>query len=264
MKTKITIIIFFSLFLTFSLFIFNFSKQNPTLSSVFSFYKENLKEEYLRYQEKHNLSIKQSIIYVNIGLNYPFYENTKEATRKNQKDILVNKYHYVTKDYIPNNLIPAKEYCKNGVLLNEEAYNAFTQMAKDALNENLHLRIISGYRDYAYQEKLYNNYLKNDSQEKVDSYSARPGYSEHHTGLAIDLDNTIQDFNHFHLTKEFSWLKNNAHKYGFILRYPLGKEKITGYKYEPWHYRYIGQDIATYIYQNNITFEEYYAEFIND
>ena len=227
----------------------------------FSFYKPILKEEYLKYQKKTNQSIKNSILYVNMGLNYPFYTNTQEAINKNDITILINKYHYVNKDYLPPNLVEAKEYSKANVLLQKEAYNAFLLMANDAKKENLHLRIISGYRSYAYQENLYNQYLKNDKQEVVDTYSARPGYSEHHSGLAIDIDNTVKDFNHFHLTKEFDWMQNNSYKYGFILRYPLGKEYLTGYKYEPWHYRYVGA-IAEDIYQNHLTYEEYFYEFI--
>ena len=129
--------------------------------------------------------------------------------------------------------------------------------------ENLNIRIISAYRSYDYQEELYEKYLKNEKHSIVDTYSARPGFSEHHTGLAIDIDNTKLDYNKFYLTKEYIWMNNNAHKYGFILRYPKDKENITGYNYEPWHYRYIGKDIANYIKNNNFTYEEYYYEFID-
>ena len=94
-------------------------------------------------------------------------------------------------------------------------------------------------------------------------YSARPGYSEHQTGLVIDIDNYNDDYENFDKTKEFEWMNNNSYKYGFILRYPKGKTDITGYDYESWHYRYVGKEIAKYIYENNITFDEYYAKFID-
>ena len=147
--------------------------------------------------------------------------------------------------------------------MNSEAYTAFKEMASDIEKEDMHIRIVSAYRSFDYQENLYNNYLKYESKEKVDTYSARAGYSEHQTGLAVDIDNQIVDYNRFHITQEFTWMQNNAYKYGFLLRYPLGKEHITGYKYEPWHYRYIGKDIAKYIHDSGITYEEYYYEFID-
>ena len=128
--------------------------------------------------------------------------------------------------------------------------------------ENLNIRIISAYRSYDYQESLYERYLKTDKQEIVDTYSARPGFSEHHTGLAIDVDNEKLGFDKFYLTKEFNWMQNNAYKYGFILRYPKDKEYLTGYSYESWHYRYVGLEIAKYIQENNITFDEYYAYYL--
>ena len=136
-------------------------------------------------------------------------------------------------------------------------------MATDALNDNMNIRIVSAYRSYEYQENLYNGYLKKESREKVDTYSARAGYSEHQTGLAIDIDNGVTDYNKFHLTQEFNWMQKNAYKYGFIMRYPQDKINITGYKYESWHYRYVGYDIAKYIHDHNITYEEYYYEFID-
>ena len=237
-------------------------KKQENIYEKYPFFKKELEDEYQKYQQKTNLSIRQSILNVNIGLNHPFYENTKK-TKRNDLLMIINKYNYVDKDYLPNNLIEVTKYSKDGVTLNSDAYNSFLLMAEAIEKENLHLRIISGYRSFNYQENLYNNYLKYDSQEKVDSYSARPGFSEHHTGLAIDVDNTTTDFNHFQITREFNWMQDNAYKYGFILRYPLGKEKITGYKYEPWHYRYVGKDIAKYIHDNEITYEEYYYEFID-
>lgn len=224
---------------------------------TFPFYKENKKEEYLEYKNKTGLSLKDAIIHVNIGLNYPFYTNSK-VTKDKGIFTLVNKYNYISKDYIPNNLINI-----GNLYINKEAYENFLNMKNDMNKENLNIRIISAYRSYDYQESLYDKYLQKDKQEIVDSYSARAGYSEHHTGLAIDVDNEKLDYNRFYLTKEFIWMNDNAYKYGFILRYPKGKEHITGYKYEPWHYRYVGKEIAEYIKKHNSTYEEYYYEFID-
>ena len=261
MKEKSIIIILCIFFMCLSILIFKNKKDDVQeefqYNFTFPFFKEDKKEEYLSYKNMTGLSLKEAIIHVNIGLNYPFYTNTNKA---NDKGILtlINKYNYVTKDYIPNNLIEV-----NGLMINKEAYQAFTTMKNDIEKEGLNIRIISAYRSYEYQDNLYNNYLKNEKKEIVDTYSARAGYSEHHTGLAIDIDNKKLDFNKFYLTKEFIWMQNNAYKYGFILRYPKDKENITGYSYEPWHYRYVGKEIATYIKKHNSTYEEYYYEFID-
>ena len=241
----------------------NEEENNEVFTCSYSFCKEELYDEYQEYQQKHNLPLKKAILYINIGLNNPFYTNPKEVKTKNTNTILVNKYHYLPKNYIPNNLVETKEYAKTNLKMVDVAYNAYLEMAKRIEEENLHIRIVSAYRSYEYQENLYNNYLKYDEKEKVDTYSARPGFSEHQTGLAIDIDNTVIDYNRFHITQEFTWMQKNAYKYGFILRYPLGKEAITGYKYEPWHYRYVGKDIAKYIHDHEITYEEYYYEFID-
>ena len=119
---------------------------------------------------------------------------------------------------------------------------------------------MSSYRDYAYQNTLYNNYGKKDGYDNADTYSARPGYSEHQTGLAVDIDNKKEYFTNFEKTKEYEWMQNNAYKYGFILRFPKDKVLETGYEYESWHYRYVGKEIAKYIHDNNMCYEEYYAQ----
>ena len=260
MKEKIIIFLLIIVFIIVSIILFKGKKEEPKEFKEnfnFQFYKREKKEEYLLYKDKTGLSLKEAIIHVNIGLNHPFYTNTKEAMEKGTLT-LVNKYNYISKDYTPKDLISA-----NGLKINKYAYDAFLEMKKAMNKENLNIRIISAYRDYNYQENLYNNYLKNEKQSIVYTYSARPGYSEHHTGLAIDVDNTIQSYNNFYLTKEFVWMQDNAYKYGFILRYPKGKEEITGYSYEPWHYRYIGKERASYIKKHNSTYEEYYYEFID-
>ena len=261
MKEKYGVLLLIIVFTITSIIIF---KQNKKLvekkfnyNFSFPFFKEEKKEEYIDYKDKTGLSLKESIIHVNIGLNHPFYTNTKESIDKGILT-LVNKYNYVKNDYAPKDLINV-----NGIMINKEAYESFINMQNDIKKEGLNIRIISSYRSYNYQEKLYNNYLKYETRSIVDAYSARPGYSEHHTGLAIDIDNIKLDYNKFYLTEEFNWMKDNSYKYGFILRYPKDKENITGYSYEPWHYRYVGIDVASYIYKHNITFEEYYYEFLD-
>lgn len=132
--------------------------------------------------------------------------------------------------------------------------DAFQKLSDAAAQEGLDIYIGSDYRDYAYQVKIYNNYCNLYGWEQADSFSARPGYSEHQTGLTIDC-NTIDDA--FGDTQESVWLAQHCADYGFIIRFPKGKESITGYQYEPWHIRYVGVDVAKEIQKYGLTLEEY-------
>ncbi len=142
--------------------------------------------------------------------------------------------------------------------LTDDTYNAFVQLQQAAAAENLNLWNESGFRTYEYQNIIYYGYPENER----DTYSARPGHSEHQTGMAIDVNNPRDAFNG---TPEAIWLKEHCHEYGFIIRYPEGKQSITGYKYEPWHIRYVGVEMAQKIREEgerrgdpNITLEEYF------
>ncbi len=226
-----------------------------------SFFNYKYVDRYVAYHLKNqNISIKDAIIRVNIGLDYDYYQNTKIATNLYTTEVLVNKYHYLEENYIPKNLTELYEgYSKPGMYLVEEASLAYKKMAEAMKTEGLNIRVISSYRSYDYQKRLYEKYKKIDGTRGADQYSARPGFSEHQTGLVIDVDNEILPYEQFEKTKEFTWMKQNAYQYGFILRYPKGKELITGYTYESWHYRYVGKEIAAYIQKHNITFDEYCA-----
>ena len=161
--------------------------------------------------------------------------------------LIVNK-HYP----LPSTFAPGES---------EEARQAFEQMKKEAKVAGFELDAFSTYRSFEYQDTLYNNYVNRDGQENADRYSARPGYSEHQTGLAFDIGEKGKE--DLWLTEEFGeseagkWLVENAHKYGFILRFPQGKEAITGYMYESWHFRYLGVDTATKVQEAGVTLEEY-------
>lgn len=140
-----------------------------------------------------------------------------------------------------------------------EAQNALNAMFAAAANEgHTNMRISSGYRSYATQSTLYNRYVKRDGQAAADRYSARPGYSEHQTGLAFDIIKAGMTSDPATLSS-WSWLAENAHNYGFILRYPEGKESVTGYQSEPWHYRYVGIELAQKVHASGLTLEEYFG-----
>lgn len=237
-------------------------KKLNNIDKKIKYFNYNKIDRYIAYKNKNKtLSNKKVITHVNIGIDQPPYKNSIETTYLNKIYILVNKYNHLSEQYIPKDLeLISNEYSTGNVQLVKEAKNQFEIMSSAAKKENLNVIAFSGYRDYTYQKNLYNTYLQKDSQEKVDTYSARAGYSEHQTGLSVDIYNGIDDYNNFEQTKEFKWLKDNAHKYGFILRYPKNKELETQYQYESWHYRYVGIDIATYIKKHNISFDEYYVQ----
>ena len=127
-------------------------------------------------------------------------------------------------------------------------------MAEAAKKEGYNIPLVSGYRSYELQKTIYNNYIDIYGQAATDTFSAKPGHSEHQSGLAMDVGKIDDNYGN---TSEGKWLALNANKYGFIIRYPKGKEHITGYKYEPWHIRYLGVDIATKVYSSGLTLEEY-------
>ena len=155
--------------------------------------------------------------------------------------LIVNKTYGLSKDFAADGLNP-------------NAAEQFRLLSEDAAKLGLKIVCSSGFRSYEYQEQLYNNYVAADGMLKADTYSARAGHSEHQTGLAIDVNSISDDFID---TPECEWLAQNAHKYGFIIRYPKGKEAYTGFKYEPWHIRYLGTETATKVYESGLSLEEY-------
>ena len=225
------------------------------------YFDMNKLDRYIKYKNNNTkLSDEQIIKNVNMNLDKEKYIDIQEAINKNTEEILVNKYYYLDENYIPNDLEELNlEYSREGMKLVNIAKKAFEKLHKEAKKDNMNIIVMSSYRSYEYQETLYNNYVKKDGKENADTYSARPGFSEHQTGLAVDVYNQKTSYTEFENTKEFTWMQNNAYKYGFILRFPKDKENETGYQYESWHYRYVGIDIAKYIHDKNITLEEYIA-----
>lgn len=159
--------------------------------------------------------------------------------------------------YVDGILIANKSYSLPSTYapgMDETTLKQFKLLSEAASKDGLNIYLSSGYRSYSYQSQLYNNYVSWYGKQKADTFSARPGHSEHQTGLAIDV-NTIDDS--FAGTPEAIWLENHAHEFGFIIRYQKGKEDITGYKYEPWHIRYLGVEKATDVYNSGLSLEEY-------
>ena len=174
--------------------------------------------------------------------------------------MLVNRDNVLKKTYIPHGLVDTKSKYKEDVLINDKVYKMFLLMKMEALKNGYDIDIMSGYRTYDYQEKIYNKLIRDKGMNYAFRYIAPAGASEHQTSLAIDIcvyrDNKCFIEHDIENSLEIKWLQNNAHRFGFILRYPFGKEDITGYNYEAWHFRYVG-NIASYMYYNNLTLEEY-------
>lgn len=178
--------------------------------------------------------------------------------------VVVNKHRPLNPlDYEAGDMVvPGVVGNPNSRLLRTEAAGALERLATDAGNAGVFMSILSGYRSYATQEQTYNNFIARDGEERANQYSAKPGHSEHQTGLAVDLDDGsgCALYNCFADTAAGQWLAANAWQYGFVLRYPLGSEAITGYEFEPWHYRYVGTEVSTSMHNKGIaTFEEFFG-----
>ena len=221
----------------------------------------------MAYQGLHKeLEVNKIISLVNTKANNKWYDESivKPADLSKGYLTLVNKFNYLEKNYEPVNVMNISlTYAYEGKRIIKTVNDAFITMAKDAKKEGATLIVTSGYRTYEEQKILFTNYSKK-GETYAEGISAHAGYSEHQLGLALDIVGLNINMSEFENSLEFSWLKENAYKYGFILRYHKDKTDITGYNYESWHYRYVGVDVAKVIYESDITFDEYYAFYVED
>ena len=227
----------------------------------------NIEEEgeyllsYIAKDSSGNETEKEFKITVKNNPNVKISKSTKGYTIKNYYGVtyvdgvvIANKTYSLPSNFAPNNLVTINGYIK----VVDYVKDAFLSLSSDAKAIGLNIYASSGYRSYSNQKYIYENYVSMDGKENADRYSARAGYSEHQTGLAIDVNTIDMTFDN---TSESVWLRENAYKYGFIIRYPKGKEEITGYMYEPWHIRYVGKELSNKLYKDGsyITLEEYYG-----
>jgi zinc D-Ala-D-Ala carboxypeptidase len=210
-----------------------------------------------------------------LNLESVYFNNLKTVDGKNTIQnptnvlALVNKDYSLPNNYIPNDLVrPNVEFSFTELKLEKaymrkEAALALEKMFKDAKSSGIELCAVSGYRSYSRQKNLFDAEVNHVGENKAEQAVAIPGTSEHQTGLAMDIAGKSTELHlteGFANTKEGKWLSQNAYRFGFILRYPKGKENLTHYEYEPWHFRYVGVKAATTIYKNNWTLEEYFQE----
>lgn len=228
------------------------------------FMEKNL-DRYLNYlEENNNKNYNDVIAIVNINADKDWYEDATATDLSDGYSILVNKYNYLEENYEPENIESISSwYAYEGHSISSEVYSAYKDMWNAAKNDGHTLIVFSSYRTYTSQKKVYDSYENTKGQEYADSIAARPGHSEHQTGLALDIMSYgLEKSSEFVNTETYKWLLDNAHNYGFILRFPEGKEYLTGYNFESWHYRYLGKDLATKVYNEGITYDEYYAYYL--
>lgn len=219
-------------------------------------------ENFERYKAYFNGSYEKTVLYVNIGLDKEYYTDTGE-TSDFSVTMIVNKYHGVSDDFVVPNLTQISLDCSvdDENYLTKEAADAFEKMCLAAREEGYDILANSTYRSIDDQQKTWDKYLKLYGQSYNDRFVTLPGYSEHHTGLAVDVKSAHSSI--FKKSKEYTWMTENSYKYGFIHRYQESKVDITGIASEAWHFRYVGVEAATYIYEHNLSFEEYYAMFLD-
>lgn len=186
--------------------------------------------------------------------------STNASANSSKYLMLVNKKNPLGLDYEPDNLVkPNVKFLRDTSdelrYMDETAAKALEELFQVAKSENINLIGSSAYRSYKSQVRVLKDEISSKGVDYANKYVAKPGKSEHQSGLSIDVTNEARCFDK--TSPEAQWLANNAHRFGFILRYPEGKEDITGYNYEPWHIRYVGKDVAKKIYEKNITLEEY-------
>lgn len=224
------------------------------------YYEEDKLERYISYQTGNpKLSAADVVWMVNSKLDKPFYTDVEEITDFSFP-IFVNKYNKLPDDYEP----PELASLSSGRLVTPETKTAFEELLEDSRASGYRISDISTYRSFSYQTGLHNRYLSSDTRANVETYSARPGFSEHQTGRAIDMVGSNGVMNRFGNTKESKWINENAYKYGFIVRYPNDSMHITGYRYEPWHITYVGIEISNAMKDYGIsTLEEYKVKYID-
>lgn len=219
-------------------------------------------ENYLNYQKaNNNKSTTEVISIINVGADKVWYTDPTTTDMDKGYSILVNKFHSLVDQYLPDDVEKISNwYSYEGNSIREEVNTQYVSMWNAAKDANVTLIVNSSFRDFNTQTTLYDDELSASGKEYADKYAARPGFSEHQTGLALDIVTTgVVNGSEFDQTEAFTWLQQHASDYGFILRYPKEKEYLTGYAYESWHYRYLGKELAKKVEASNLTYDEYYA-----
>lgn len=224
---------------------------------------EDKYERYDNYKRLHpEMELEEIVWRVDANLDQTFYDE-KYITivdEGSSSPLLINKFHKVSDKFEPKTLVTIE----GNYVATPATAQAYQDMIAEMEANDMKIYIVSSYRDIPYQTNLYRNYMKTDSREVVDTYSARPGYSEHHTGRALDISQVQNNLNAFEGSPEAKWVYDNCYKYGFIVRYKAEQTDVTGYIFEPWHITYVGKEIAGIMHDENIeTLEEYVVKYVD-
>ncbi|MFI3284330.1 MAG: M15 family metallopeptidase [Erysipelotrichaceae bacterium] len=197
------------------------------------------------------------------GSYYELYANPQEVENLGDVSMNVSKTYYLPSDYVPENLtLISVAYAASDVYMVEEAAEYFVLMCQTLKSAGYTIYATNSYRSYYYQTDLYAMYSNNNGSDVADTFAARPGYSEHQTGYAVDVTALYEEFTDFGESDAYTWMCENAHLYGFIQRYPEDKTSITGYSAESWHWRYLGVELATQVKESGLTYDEYYELYL--
>lgn len=228
-------------------------------------FKKDNYSRYISYLEKYRrASVNTTVDTINLNLDYEEYETGFSADLDDGYEVLVNKYYMLDESYVPDNLEKVSvRYCwGDNHFVKKEVYDAFLNMWEDANTAGLYLMINQGYYSYEESQEAYNAAKEAKGQKYADKTYLRPGSNDYQTGLSLAIfEKKSSSRATFKDTEAFAWLRDNAYKYGFILRFPEGKENITLKSAEPWHWRYVGLKAAEIIHNNNLTLEEYHANY---
>jgi D-alanyl-D-alanine carboxypeptidase len=222
-------------------------------------------EGYLKYKKEHKSEdYKDIIAIINTNANIEWLENQKETDITKGQLMIVNRIYGLSSEYEPEDIVsvPAR-YAYNGVKISDSILDSIMEMIEDARSEGFTFVLSDGYRSYKTQEEIYDSYKKSYGEREADNQVARPGHSEYQTGISFNIVPYNKVYDNPKESEEYKWLSENAHKYGFIFRFPEDKTKLTGFDAFTWRLRYVGTEASTIIYNDNLCYEEYYAYYID-
>jgi len=233
--------------------------KKDNIYSKIHFYNPENEKRYIEYAAVYpDINADEIIWRVNNNLDKEKYKFDVPVSDGNDLYVIVNKYFRLPSDYCPPDLVET-----DGCLMRKAVSDAYIQMRNTAKAEGFSIKVTSAYRSADEQKSIYDRYLQNDPPSVVDETVARPCYSEHQTGLALDIEGSIPGGRSISKTPEAAWLKENCHRFGFILRYLPEIVDITGYASEPWHFRYVGVQVSTDMKEKNAqSFEEYRERYL--
>lgn len=221
-------------------------------------------DKYLDYINENNSNLTDIVAKVNTKASLGWYKTIADTDTSKGELMLVNKFYKLSETYVPSDLVDVSlSYAYEGKQVSKVMYDSLTNMLDAAKESGYNLVVSQGYRSYSDQEEAYNNIEASSGVDYADKVAARPGHSEYQTGLSVVVKPLYTEGSDMENSPEHTWILENAHKYGFILRYPKDKENITGFSYDAWRLRYVGSNTARIIHNENITFDEYYEYYIN-